>query len=43
VRKKEFEMSIVLLIAAAGIYLAWPRGLIGLLRSVPRSNDDFQI
>ncbi len=36
-------MSIVLLIIAIGIYLAWPRGLVSLLRSVPERNDDFQI
>jgi hypothetical protein len=36
-------MSILLLIVPVGLYVAWPRGLIGLLRSLPDSNDDFQI
>ncbi len=36
-------MSILLLIAAIGIYLVWPRGLIGTLRAVPKQNEDFQI
>ena len=34
-------MTILLLIAALGLYLAYT--LPGVLRSIPRSNDDFQI
>lgn len=34
-------MSILLLLLPVALYLAWPRGLLALLRSLPDSNDDF--
>ena len=39
----EINMSILLLIAIAGAGLVYASGLLPLLRSIPRSNDDFQI
>jgi hypothetical protein len=36
-------MSIWLLLVPVALYLAWPRGLVALLRSLPDSNDDFHI
>jgi hypothetical protein len=39
----ETDMSILLLIAIAGAGLVYASGLLPLLRSIPRSNDDFQI
>jgi hypothetical protein len=39
--EKEHEMTILLLLAAVAAYLAY--SVPAILRSVPRSNDDFQI
>ncbi len=36
-------MSIWLLLVPVALYLAWPTGLVALLRSLPDSNDDFHI
>ncbi len=35
-------MSILLLLLSVACYLAYPRGLVDLLRSLPDTNDDFQ-
>lgn len=34
-------MSILLLFIPLALYLAYPRGLFSLLRSLPNSNEDF--
>lgn len=36
-------MRFLLLLVPVALYLAWPRGLVALLRSVPDSNDDFSL
>lgn len=36
-------MLYLLLLVPVALYLAWPSGLVGLLRSLPDSNDDFSL
>jgi len=40
--KMEAEMRFLLLLVPVGIYYVYRSNLIGLLRNLPSSNDDFE-